>query len=118
MKECVLLQKVNTSEYRASKIDLVKVIENGETTADPVLGPRDVLVVPMSGIAKANVFVRQYFLNMIPIQFTYKTPDPGSGSEDTTSSSGSGSSTSSSGSATGSSSGGATSTGSAGTTTQ
>jgi protein involved in polysaccharide export with SLBB domain len=97
LHECVLLQKAGADSYRASKIDLAKVIENGDTKADPVLGPRDVLVVPMSGIAKANVFMKQYILNMIPIRFSYKTPHPATGSNDeTTASESSGTSSSAS----------------------
>jgi polysaccharide export outer membrane protein len=85
IKESVLLQQVGTENYRASKIDLAKVVEEGDTKSDLTLAPRDVLIVPMSGIAKANVWVRQYIINMLPIKISYETPDPNSGSSSSSS---------------------------------
>ncbi len=72
LKEVVLLQKVsdNSNEYRPSKINLAKVVEQGDTKADIVLGPSDVLVVPKTGIAKANLWMQQYVINMIPIRIS------------------------------------------------
>jgi len=72
LEEVVLLQKVseNSSEYRPSKINLAKVVELGDTKADIVLGPSDVLVIPKTGIAKANVWMQQWVINMIPIRIS------------------------------------------------
>lgn len=72
LKEVVLLQKtnVNSNEYRPTKIDLAKVVELGDTKADIVLGPSDVLVFPKTGIAKANVWMQQYVINMIPFRIS------------------------------------------------
>jgi protein involved in polysaccharide export with SLBB domain len=72
LEEVVLLQKTaeNSSDYRASKINLGKVVELGDTKADIVLGPSDVVVVPKTGIAKANVWMQQYVINMIPIRIS------------------------------------------------
>ena len=69
--ECVLLQQVGMQDYRSSKVDLAKVLYEGDTKADPVLGPKDVLFVPKSGIAKANVWVDQHIIRLIPIRFGY-----------------------------------------------
>ena len=72
LQEVVLLQKTSegSSEYRPSKINLGKVVELGDTKADIVLGPSDVLVFPKTGIAKANVWMLQYVINMIPIRIS------------------------------------------------
>lgn len=72
LQEVVLLQKTgeNSSEYRPSKVNLAKVVDLGDTKADIVLGPSDVLVVPKTGIAKANLWMQQYVINMIPIRIS------------------------------------------------
>ena len=72
LQEVVLLQKVsdNSNEYRPSKINLAKVVELGDTKADIVLGPSDVLVVTKTGIAKANLWMQQCVINMIPIRIS------------------------------------------------
>ena len=72
LEEVVLLQKVTegSNEYRPSKINLGKVVELGDTKADIVLGPSDVLVFPKTGIARANLWVQQYIINMIPIRIS------------------------------------------------
>ena len=72
LQEVVLLQKINegSNEYRPSKINLGKVVELGDTKADIILGPSDVLVFPKTGIAKANVWMLQYVINMIPIRIS------------------------------------------------
>ena len=72
LQEVVLLQKINegSNEYRPSKINLAKVVELGDTKADIVLGPSDVLVFPKTNIAKANLWVQQYIINMIPIRIS------------------------------------------------
>ena len=76
LQEVVLLQKVNgtINEYRPSKLNLTKV-EEGDTKADLVLGPSDVIVIPKTGIAKANLWLKQYVLNMLPIRLTASPTD-------------------------------------------
>jgi protein involved in polysaccharide export with SLBB domain len=72
LKEVVLLQRVSetSNEYRPSKLNLAQVVENGDPKADVVLGPSDIVVVPMTGIARANVWMKQYVLNMFPIRIS------------------------------------------------
>jgi polysaccharide export outer membrane protein len=72
LREVVLLQRVseNSSEYRPSKLNLALVVEEGQAKADVVLQPSDIIVVPMTGIAKANVWMRQYVVNMFPIRIS------------------------------------------------
>jgi protein involved in polysaccharide export with SLBB domain len=67
----VLLRKVGEpNEYKPSKIDVAKVIEEGETAGNILLGPSDILVVPKTGIAKLNQYVEQYIIKMMPIRLS------------------------------------------------
>ncbi len=72
LKEVVLLQKIGETgnEYRPSKINLHRVVNDGEVKADIVLGSSDILVLPKTGIAKANLWMQQYVINMIPIRIS------------------------------------------------
>jgi protein involved in polysaccharide export with SLBB domain len=72
LKEVVLLQKVadTGNEYRPTKIDLQRVINDGEVKSDIVLNPSDIIVLPKTGIAKANLWMQQYVINMIPIRIS------------------------------------------------
>ena len=72
LKEVVLLQRIGDSgnEYRPSKINLAKVIELGDVGADLVMAPSDILVLPKTGIARANLWMQQYVINMIPIRIS------------------------------------------------
>jgi polysaccharide export outer membrane protein len=68
-ENCLLLQRIGRQEYRSAKLDLARAIELGDTRSDWVLGPQDVLFVPMTAVAKGNVLVDQYFKKLIPIRF-------------------------------------------------
>lgn len=68
VEDVVLLQKVGEAQYRASKINLAKVIEEGDTKSDLALGPSDVLFVPKTTIAKLNQFVEQYIIGVMPLR--------------------------------------------------
>lgn len=72
LAEVVLLQKVSerSNEYRPTKINLQKVVELGDVKADIPLSASDVLVLPKTGIARANLWVQQYVINMIPIRIS------------------------------------------------
>jgi polysaccharide export outer membrane protein len=72
LEQVVLLQKITqtSNEYRPSKLNLAKVVENGETKADIALGPSDVIVIPKTGIAKANMWMEQYVIKMLPIRIS------------------------------------------------
>jgi protein involved in polysaccharide export with SLBB domain len=66
--QVVFLQRVREDQYQATKIDLAKTLETGQTDADPSLGPSDVIFVPKSTIAKMNLFVQQYILGLLPVR--------------------------------------------------
>jgi polysaccharide biosynthesis/export protein len=72
LTEVVLLQRIGETgnEYRPSKINLHRVVNDGEVKADIVLNPSDILVFPKTGIAKANLWMQQYVINMIPIRIS------------------------------------------------
>jgi hypothetical protein len=46
------------------------VVEQGDTSADHPLGPSDVVVIPKSGIARANQWMDQYVIKMMPIRIS------------------------------------------------
>jgi hypothetical protein len=72
LKEVVLLQRVGDTgnEYRPTKIDLQRVVHDGEVKSDIVLNPSDIIVLPKTGIARANLWMQQYVINMIPIRIS------------------------------------------------
>ena len=72
LKEVCLLQTgADTgNEYRPTKIDLQRVVNDGEVKSDIVLNPSDIIVLPKTGIARANLWMQQYVINMIPIRIS------------------------------------------------
>jgi protein involved in polysaccharide export with SLBB domain len=67
-EEVVFLQKVGDDKFRPAKLNLSKVLDEGDMSADQALSPSDVIFVPKTGIAKLNQFVEQYILKVIPIR--------------------------------------------------
>ncbi len=69
LDQVVLLHKgTDDGQYVASKINLARVLEAGDTGADLAVGPADVLFVPKTTIAKLNLFVEQYVIRMLPFR--------------------------------------------------
>ena len=68
VEEVVFLQRVGEDKYRPAKLNLAKVLEDGDVTGDQALSASDVLFVPKTGIAKLNQFVDQYIMKVIPIR--------------------------------------------------
>lgn len=66
--QVVLLQKLDENNYRASKVNVARMLEQGDSSADVALGPSDVLFVPKTGIAKLNTFVEQYVIRVLPLR--------------------------------------------------
>jgi len=54
--------------YSAQRIDLQKVMETGDTSQDLALGPNDMVYVPATWITNANLWVRQWLIELIPIR--------------------------------------------------
>jgi polysaccharide export outer membrane protein len=84
IENCLLLQRIGRQEYRSAKLDLARAVELGDTRSDWVLGPQDVLFVPMTAVAKANVLVDLYFKKLIPVRFFDKLEKEFQSSDDET----------------------------------
>jgi protein involved in polysaccharide export with SLBB domain len=54
--------------YDAHVLDLKKVLETGDARWDLALGPNDVVFVPKTAIANADLWVNQYVRQLIPIR--------------------------------------------------
>ncbi len=62
--------------YRARVINLKKVLETGDIRGDERLGANDVVFIPKTAIANADLWVRQYILDLIPVREpTTRLPD-------------------------------------------
>ena len=65
-------------EYTAKLIDLKHVLETGDTTQDMVVAANDVVYVPATAIANANLWVRQYITDLLPVRApSTRLPDIG-----------------------------------------
>lgn len=54
--------------FSAQVVDLKHVLETGDMRADVPLGPNDVVYVPKTAIANADLWVRQYLIDLIPLR--------------------------------------------------
>ena len=68
VSDVVLIQRGLDDRYRASKVDLEKVMSKGDLSSDLPLGPSDIVFVPRTAVANANLFVEQYIINMLPVR--------------------------------------------------
>jgi len=55
-------------KYSARVLDLKHVLETGDMTSDVLLTPNDVVFVPKTAIANADLAVRQYLIDLIPLR--------------------------------------------------
>jgi protein involved in polysaccharide export with SLBB domain len=62
--------------YTAKLVDLKHVLETGDTSQDIVVAANDVVYVPATAIANANLWVRQYITDLLPVRAP-GTPDIG-----------------------------------------
>jgi len=73
-KDTALLDNVlhvrwdDSGQYAARVIDLRDVLETGDVRGDVFLSANDVVFVPKTPIANANLWVRQYIIDLIPIR--------------------------------------------------
>jgi protein involved in polysaccharide export with SLBB domain len=67
-EEIVFLQRLGDDKYRPAKLNLTKMLADGDVSADLALNPSDVIFVPKTTIAKVNQWVNQYLWNIIPIR--------------------------------------------------
>ena len=68
-EEIVFLQKFgDDNKYRPAKLNLAKMLADGDVSADVPLNPSDVIFVPKSTVAKVGLWFNQYLWNIIPIR--------------------------------------------------
>jgi protein involved in polysaccharide export with SLBB domain len=61
----IFVRPVGEGPYLARKLDMGRVVNNGER--EPIdLAPNDVLFVPRTKIANADLWVRQYIVDLFP----------------------------------------------------
>jgi protein involved in polysaccharide export with SLBB domain len=58
----------DAGRYQARIVDLQASLETGDVRNDVVLGPNDVVFVPKTRVANADLWVSQYILKLIPIR--------------------------------------------------
>ncbi len=67
--------------YSAEVVDLKEVLETGDVRGDVMLTANDLVFVPKTPIANANLWVKQYIIDLIPVrQPTTRLDDFGLGS--------------------------------------
>jgi len=54
--------------YSARVVDLKHVLETGDMREDVLLGPNDLVYVPKTAVANADLWVRQYLIDLIPLR--------------------------------------------------
>ena len=71
MSRVVILRRGPLDQTEWMQTDLVSPLEGKDLKNDVVLKAGDIVVVPMSGIAKVGLFVQQYLRDTIPMYGTY-----------------------------------------------
>ena len=66
-KEAVLIRRDACGQPRGIKVNLSKASDNPDRGEDVALMSRDIIVVPRSSIANADLFVKQYIQGLLPI---------------------------------------------------
>jgi polysaccharide biosynthesis/export protein len=66
--EAVLIRRDACGSPTGSKIDLDAAQSHPDKGEDVALAPRDILLVPRSGIANLDLFVLHYIKNLMPVQ--------------------------------------------------
>lgn len=78
ISKIVLLHAVAENDYVLYRTNLVEVIDGeARLRQDLRLSPRDIVIVPKSGVAQVNVWVDQYIRRMLPFttSFTYSVSE-------------------------------------------
>lgn len=68
MNNVVLIRRDACGRSDGSKLDLASASATPEKGEDVMLMPHDTLVVPRSGIANVDLFVKQYIRDVMPVQ--------------------------------------------------
>jgi protein involved in polysaccharide export with SLBB domain len=70
----VLIRRDMCGAPHGTQIDLDAAVNKSGSEEDVALLPRDMIVVPRSGIGNVDLFVQQYIKNVIPVQPFFPIP--------------------------------------------
>jgi hypothetical protein len=71
LSRVVVLRRGQFEQVNWSQIDLSHPLSGKSLENDLTLHSGDVVVVPMSGIAKVDLFVKQYIRDVLPLQSSF-----------------------------------------------
>src|SRR5882724_1028412 len=66
VKRVVLLRSVGDNQFGYRQLNLMRLLRHEDHADDATLAQDDLIFIPQTGIAKANVWVEQYIKNMMP----------------------------------------------------
>jgi len=66
-QDVLLIRRSGCSEPQSKTLDLSRVINRQSNSEDALLMPMDIVIVPRSGIARANLVIKQYIRDMLPL---------------------------------------------------
>jgi protein involved in polysaccharide export with SLBB domain len=66
VERVVLLRPIGDNQFGYREINLKKILTHEDPSDDAALAQDDLIFIPKTGIAKANVWVQQYIKNMMP----------------------------------------------------
>jgi protein involved in polysaccharide export with SLBB domain len=67
-QSAVLIRRDACGQPQGTKVDLAAATKKPGTVEDVALMPRDVVVVPKSGIANADLWVKQHIRDVLPVE--------------------------------------------------
>ena len=68
LSNVILIRRDACGRADGSKIDLASATKTPDKGEDVMLMPHDTIVVPRSKIANADLFVKQYIRDLLPVQ--------------------------------------------------
>jgi protein involved in polysaccharide export with SLBB domain len=66
VERVVLLRSIGENQFGYREINLKKILTHEDPSDDAALAQDDLIFIPKTGIAKANLWVEQYLRNMMP----------------------------------------------------
>jgi len=64
----ILIRRDSCGSPHGEKLDLSKVVGQTDFEQDAGVMPSDIIIVPKSGVAKVDLFVKQYVRDVLPIE--------------------------------------------------
>lgn len=66
VERVVLLRSMGDNQFGYRELNLMRIVRHEDLTDDAVLAQDDMIFIPKTGIAKANLWVQKYIRNMVP----------------------------------------------------